>query len=857
MGFYPRGRLTTRLHKSIDRGGVAGVFAPSGYGKTVAVDIAFPDRTVVNIPESEANAGAIALALFEEVMPRALSSVRNVLQAPGGHDSWKRLAELTASHFRAAQGTVVLDGLHFVEDPNALLYLERVIERTRHQDGVQWILISRDAPALPISAWVAREFMEMPLTADELAFTPEDAQGVRDSMGVDVSDGDLERMRSDVHGWPLALRLALVAWANGNKQFGTAAIQSRDVLFDLLETELWRDLPDSERLALTISTYLVEVDADLLTRIGIEEAEASLTSLQRRTPLFGQVSDRAFAAHDLLREFVTARHRNDHANLTTPLAQALHASGKSIRAIELYQGAGRSEEAVSVIETDGPAIIAMGERAALIAAIRRLPDALQAVPSVRGLFGWCRLDEGSVDAGEWDMRCALNADGPHDLKVAIATKLISHYASIGKPGEACAVAGTLLSFAQAGTIGELLALASLGMYDAQLGHSRSAREHLQRAEDLLGEHPAERRAAVLVQIAAAHLYLGEFEKARASANRALHLAEPFGLYESAARAYAVLAKIAISGDNVITVAKEMNDRCLRAAELSGDYTLEALALDDTQTIAAMVGDTPSYANAQRRIDELGIRKHYASVGIRILNGAIHNLGNGDTEGADALLNDVDKFDDLVPTDTAVNRAARALLWIARNEPGEAAMLLATMPPAPQGVLTSGIYHDVVQAAAGAFRAIAFWLLSRQEVAEGEVDSLMDRHVPSKMMQIFVQVVHALIHEPRGRLTAKRVAELTEPLSRWGQHGRARFLKRLFVQKKENPLTPTELEVLYRVSLGESADEIAQRLDKSPHTVRTQIKKINAKLDVHSIHRSVAIARREGWIEDPPEANQAS
>ena len=833
------------------------MFAPSGYGKTVAVDIAFPNRTAVALPESDVNAGAIAFALFEAVMPRALASVRNALQAPGRHDSWKRLADLTASHFRAAQGTVVVDGLHFAHDSDGLHYLERVIEATRQKDGVQWILISRDTPALPISAWIGRGLMEMPLGAEELAFTPEDARGVRDSMGVDIDDDDLDRIRSDVHGWPLAFRLALLAWQNGNMKLGHATIPSRDVLFDLLETELWRDLTVSERLTLTIATYLVEVDADLLNRIGIDDAEVSLTSLQRRTPLFSHVSDRAFAAHDLLREFVTARHRGDHADLTTPLAQALHASGKSIRAIELYQEGGRSEEAVAILEADGPAIIAIGERALLIAAIRQLPHGLQTLPSVRGLFGWCRLDEGSVDDGERDMRRALEADGPHDLKVAIATKLISHYASCGKPGEACAVAGNLLSFAQAGTIGEIFALASLGMYDAQLGHSRSAREHLQRAEEFLGEHPADRRAAVLVTIAAAHFYLGEFEKARASANRALHLAEPFGLYESATRAYAVLAKIACSNDNVISVAKEMNERCLRAAELSGDNMLEALALDDTQIIAAMFGDNSTYANAQRRIDELGIRMQYASVGIRILNGAIHHLGSDDTEGADALLNDVDTIADLTPTDRAASRSARALLWIARNEPGEAAMLLATTPPASRAELTSGIYHNVVQAAAGAFRAIAFWLLQRPDAAEGEIDALRDRHVPSKMMALFVQVVHALIHEQRPRLTSKRVAELTEPLSRWGQHGRARFLKRVFAQKKENPLTQTELEVLYRVSLGESAEEIGARLDKSYHTVRTQIKKINAKLGVHSVHHSVAIARREGWIDDTPEANQAS
>jgi DNA-binding CsgD family transcriptional regulator len=57
------------------------------------------------------------------------------------------------------------------------------------------------------------------------------------------------------------------------------------------------------------------------------------------------------------------------------------------------------------------------------------------------------------------------------------------------------------------------------------------------------------------------------------------------------------------------------------------------------------------------------------------------------------------------------------------------------------------------------------------------------------------------------------------------------------------LTPREAEVLWCVAQGLSGATVAERLFLSPHTVRTHLRNVRAKLGVHSTLAAVAVARR--------------
>lgn len=59
------------------------------------------------------------------------------------------------------------------------------------------------------------------------------------------------------------------------------------------------------------------------------------------------------------------------------------------------------------------------------------------------------------------------------------------------------------------------------------------------------------------------------------------------------------------------------------------------------------------------------------------------------------------------------------------------------------------------------------------------------------------------------------------------------------------LTRRETEVLRALASGLGQREIAARLYLSPHTVRTHVQRLLAKLDVHSVLGALALARKAG------------
>lgn len=65
-----------------------------------------------------------------------------------------------------------------------------------------------------------------------------------------------------------------------------------------------------------------------------------------------------------------------------------------------------------------------------------------------------------------------------------------------------------------------------------------------------------------------------------------------------------------------------------------------------------------------------------------------------------------------------------------------------------------------------------------------------------------------------------------------------------------PLTPTEIEILRLVDAGRKAPDIALLLDRSPHTVRTHLRNVSAKLETHSRTETLARARQLGVLDTP-------
>ena len=76
---------------------------------------------------------------------------------------------------------------------------------------------------------------------------------------------------------------------------------------------------------------------------------------------------------------------------------------------------------------------------------------------------------------------------------------------------------------------------------------------------------------------------------------------------------------------------------------------------------------------------------------------------------------------------------------------------------------------------------------------------------------------------------------------------ARMVVSSFHRNQKNPLTPRELEVLQLLASGKSYTTIAANLYVDKETVRSHIKNIYLKLEVHSKAEAIEKARKNKYI----------
>lgn len=70
------------------------------------------------------------------------------------------------------------------------------------------------------------------------------------------------------------------------------------------------------------------------------------------------------------------------------------------------------------------------------------------------------------------------------------------------------------------------------------------------------------------------------------------------------------------------------------------------------------------------------------------------------------------------------------------------------------------------------------------------------------------------------------------------------------------LTPREREVLRLVATGAANNHVARHLQISPHTVRTHVQNVLAKLGAENRLAATAMARRAGILPTGPDAADA-
>ena len=709
------------------------------------------------------------------------------------------------------------------------------------------------------------------LRADDLRFSPDEAQALFQTAGVSLSEVMLEVLYERTEGWAAGLRLAALSLAGHPDPEGFAAEfhGSERTVADYLLAEVLDHQPEPVRRLLLRTSLLQRVNgplADLLTgdsggrRVlqDLEEAGAFVVSVDGRRSWFRY--------HQLLVDLLQLElHRTmpDEVPGLHRLAAAWFAeSGDPIEATRHAQAAGDWSLAARLL-SDGWFDLWLGGKAATIhELLMRFPDGLETEPELDAALAADELTRGSIEEAERHLaHASQRAAGSCSEKrrdrlegwltiarLGIARRRGDLEAAVDEAERALALIDA--PDAPEPAIRDeqrAMALVELGTAEAAAARSEDAKGHLERALILArrSEQPF-LEVCALSQLARVAVH-SSFRLASERAGEAIELARRHGWSDQpvVADAYTLLGLCAVvngrldeaessleraegtlppdglpATEGVLHLARALlalsrgRDHDVLAAIRAGERTLGLLVAPERVVI-------PRVAQLQRSLRALRLQ-------------ALVRLG--ETESAELTLESMADEERESPE----MAMALAALRLAQGEPEAARLALAPAldgtavesgsgPMAVQAHLLDAIAGDALHDAGAARRALENAL----DIAEREAvvlpfllhpaPSLLDRHQRQHTSHA------ALVADVRGLLAGRELASLDE------------------AEPPAEPLSGSEIRVLRYLPTNLSAPEIAAELYLSVSTIKTHIQHVYGKLGVHSRAEAVERARTLGLL----------
>ncbi|HEX6676984.1 MAG TPA: tetratricopeptide repeat protein [Actinomycetes bacterium] len=404
------------------------------------------------------------------------------------------------------------------------------------------VLCSRAEPPFPVERLRGRGQV-LEVDGARLAFTPEETAALLASVLPEgegrAGEGSAERLAGPLHemtgGWPAATCLAaetLRHLAPGERlaSLAGAARPGGRIFAYLAEEAFAREEPAVRELVRRMAPF-GRFTVGLCQALGVE-AEATLLTRLARDGLFLEPRpgvDGWFVLGGLVREFALSSlplAEEERGELYRGAAGWFAANGHPREALEAAAALGDDDALAGYLVEHGPAMLAAGAVAGVVAAASRLPAPLRSA-AVEQLEGQARQVQGDWQGAlECFRRAAGDADRLHP-GLAWRLGLIHHFR---------------------GDLDEALATYGRGRLDG----GSSADE-----------------ALLLAWTSTAHWLRGEVEACRAAATRALAAADACGDQQALAAAYTTMAMLsALQGDRAGNDANYL--RALEAAERAHD-----------------------------------------------------------------------------------------------------------------------------------------------------------------------------------------------------------------------------------------------------------------------------------------------
>ena len=772
---------------------------------------------------------------------------------------------------------LILDDYHLIEAQpihSAVAYLLDHLPPRIHL-----VLASRSDPPLPLSQLRGRGQM-VDLRQADLRFTPDEAAAfLNETMGLSLSAEQIAALERRTEGWIVGLQMAALSLrGRGEAQVDhfvrSFAGSHRYVLDYLTDEVLQRQPPDVQHFLLQTSVLdrLTGSLCDAIT--GREDGDEMLEQLEAAN-LFVVPLDserRWYRYHHLFAELLRRRldeTQPDQVSLLHRRASEWYeARGLIAEAVHYGLVAGDVERVARLVGGNALAMAEHGELSTLKGWLSALPgEAVRAQPWLCIAQAWMLAFTGQLGAVEPLLQDAERTAA--NWKVLAETQHIrAHIAAVqtyvamirgeeSRTAELARQALELLPADDGMTRGWAAMVLGLNLY--QGGDIAAADQALAEAV-AISQASGDSHVAVLslCNLVAVQIERGELQRAARMLQDALRLAAEFSARSGQPLPISTYAHILFGG-----LLYQRNDliaamRHLREAIEVGEQWGEPLRLIGAYTqLADLLQAT---GNAEAALDALARAKQLANglspwTAARVaMAEALIRLRQGDVAAASCWA--ASYKDALADYFSVFERWSASLVKVRVDiVQGRLDSALALLQQVHQDAVAAGVMHHVVETLV--LQAVAHRAHGGLEQALNALDDALCLGEPQGYVRIFVDEgppMRALLREAARRgIAPEYVGKLLIAFGETADHRQQTADDAPSMAEPEpptrrplsapiEPLTERELEVLRLLAAGVANREVAETLYLSINTVKSHVKNIYSKLDVHSRAHAVHRAR---------------
>lgn len=847
-----RPRLNDRFSRAAQYP-IALVVAAAGFGKSVALrDFLRDSRSdVVRFDVRREDDSLLGFARHfcaaaAAIAPTAAGSFSSLQEKLLSADDPSRLAcEWFAEHFKRTIGTIVVDDLHFAAaDPASIAFLTGLIDRTIER--IHWILASRSDAGLPVATWLAYGRMDLPIDANDLRFSLEEAIAAAQAAHAPIETAQVKALCDLTEGWPVALAIALRTQTQAAE---LRAATTRELIYRYLAEQVFTRLPASQRQFLLATSVFSTFDAAIAETLG--GTPSSIEELRHGVAFVTETDPGQYRYHDLFRDYLESellKHGGGAwRDAVVTGARLLEAKGDLAAALSLYAKAKDGTSILRLTETYGFALFERGQADALSAALDAMPEELRREsPAALGLQAALEAARGHFEPACRGFVAAIERAGRIDLRLA----LVHRYAiELVRHGRDCS--GLLEEYAHDERMPPALRLPLLGTLATAYAHaSRSADAiaTIDRAMTLLDPTAGDEIRARLFQ-QAAHVYgeQGDHEQGRRYANLAVELARSHNLYDVAVRAYSVLYTIAYDDTDDPIACLAILDKLLDSARKGASVQGRLYGLMASYGIEVDRGNEEAAARIESMLEDTPGTLPQIRGEVLLPAMALRTAWRGDFRRAYELLSQAQEHhsDERV----AERYAELALYACAAGTPDDAAERKAL-----------DALERLNRPTRRALRArlmLLFCDLTRGRTASAYRHlTTVKRYVDPSMTRLdaLYHTGNALYRTALGQGDPEALAGALERLRAEQFGGIARLLEAVPFPRASAgggyaTLSATEREVLQLLVAGGSTKDMAARSSRSPRTIDAHIRSICKKLDCKTRRAAVALAIGSGWVQN--------